>query len=184
VLVRFWGLDSDGRNWNLFATIRNDSFILNMLIFIVSISILFVWQFAERNQLLGYKIHMLEFSLEGRRPAKSMISSITVKNGYKNVVFRLEQIVCLEANGPYVKIITETGAHLLSGRVYDWQRKLPANFLRVHRSHIVNVSFVSEIKSLLNGDHRILLKNQQEIPSSRTYKKNMRSILEENKRFI
>jgi two-component system, LytTR family, response regulator len=47
----------------------------------------------------------------------------------------------------------------------------------VHRSSIVNIKFIRETRSLLNGDYVLVLKNGNEIRASRTYRERLRSVL-------
>jgi len=46
---------------------------------------------------------------------------------------------------------------------------LPERFLRVHRSHIVNVQRISQLWSLAHGQYVIELKSGERLQSGRTY---------------
>lgn len=55
----------------------------------------------------------------------------------------LAQIVRLEAEDDYVAVITRTRRYLIAARIGELARELPASsFLRLHRSHVVNLDFV------------------------------------------
>jgi two-component system, LytTR family, response regulator len=43
-------------------------------------------------------------------------------------------------------------------------------FLRVHRSAIVNLKYVKEVRSESNGDFAVVLVNGQKVPMSRSYR--------------
>ena len=46
----------------------------------------------------------------------------------------------------------------------------PARFVRVHRSHIVNLDQVASIEPLDTGDARVHMKDGSNLPCSRTYR--------------
>lgn len=49
-------------------------------------------------------------------------------------------------------------------------------FVRIHRSHVVNVAFVTEIRPLASGEYLLRTRNDTTYTVSRTYKNNLRSI--------
>jgi len=53
----------------------------------------------------------------------------------------------------------------------------PEHFLRVHRSHIVNVQRISQLWSLAHGQYVIELKSGQRLQSGRTYGDKIRRAL-------
>jgi DNA-binding LytR/AlgR family response regulator len=46
----------------------------------------------------------------------------------------------------------------------------PAKFVRVHRSHIVNLEHLVEIEPLDSGDARLRLRDGSVVPCSRTFR--------------
>ena len=50
------------------------------------------------------------------------------------------------------------------------EAELPTNFIRVHRSYIINKNYVSEFKYLNNNTFSFKLRNGKEVISSRSYK--------------
>lgn len=125
--------------------------------------------------------------LEGERPAglvdriERLLSDygrggaapdrIVVRSGSTTFFVKLEDIQWLEASGNYVRLhtpardpralIRETLTHLA-----EW---LPPRFLRVHRSAIVNLDAVAEVRTLPSGDAEMLLKNGVRVPLSRRH---------------
>ncbi|MGD0365895.1 MAG: LytTR family DNA-binding domain-containing protein [Acidobacteriaceae bacterium] len=70
----------------------------------------------------------------------------------------------------YVRICTRTETHLLRQTMADLEEKLdPAMFARVHRSAIVNLQYVKEVRTESRGDFAVLLVNGQRVPMSRSY---------------
>jgi DNA-binding LytR/AlgR family response regulator len=50
----------------------------------------------------------------------------------------------------------------------------PERFVRVHRSYIVNRTFLAHIEPLDSGDARLLLKDGTHVPCSRRYRQALR----------
>jgi DNA-binding LytR/AlgR family response regulator len=51
-------------------------------------------------------------------------------------------------------------------------------FIRIHRSTLVNITFVEEIKPYSTGEYGLRMKGRQEYTVTRTYKKNLRQLAE------
>ena len=43
-------------------------------------------------------------------------------------------------------------------------------FLRVHRSHVVRLGFIAELRPMFHGDYELVLRDGQTLPLSRRYK--------------
>lgn len=88
-----------------------------------------------------------------------------------------DEIVAVEAQGNYVRLRRMNGADLLRESMVAVAEKLRAyGFVRIHRSVIINASFVEEIRSLNTGDNVVRVKSGAEYTVTRTYKKNLHAI--------
>ena len=47
------------------------------------------------------------------------------------------------------------------------------DFVRIHRSHIVNLAAVERIEPYFHGDYRVILTDGRVLPVSRNYKSNL-----------
>ena len=103
---------------------------------------------------------------------------VPVKFGRRYRFINLGAMRHIEAQGDYVDIHMVTGEVLHSGdRISEIERKLPAErFLRMHRSIIVNVEHVREVKVDKN-DYEVILDNNQRFKSGPTYKSRVRKAL-------
>lgn len=92
---------------------------------------------------------------------------ISVKADYKTQLVKIADIVYLESAGEYVRLHIEGGQTITTlFRLKNMEALLPANnFLRVHRSYIVNLKRIS---SYTKG--RIFLDNGEYIPLGENYK--------------
>ena len=59
----------------------------------------------------------------------------------------------------------------------ELQQRLPESFLRIHRSYIVNVSFIDRIIRDFSSNLLVLLQDGTELPVSQTYTADVRSAL-------
>jgi two-component system, LytTR family, response regulator len=106
------------------------------------------------------------------------IVTISVKEGTKITLVLVDEIIYLEAAGNYVTIFTDTKKYLHKETLQSLEEKLPSLFVRVHKSTIVNTSYIAELHSLYNGDYLIKLKNGKEVRLSRNYKSRIAHLLE------
>jgi two-component system LytT family response regulator len=85
---------------------------------------------------------------------------------------RVDEIDWIEAADNYVRIHTVNGEdHLVRETLNTMQGRLdPGRFLRIHRSTIVNVSRIRELRPWFHGDYVVLLTNGRELTLSRSYR--------------
>ena len=77
----------------------------------------------------------------------------------------------LEAAGNYVRLHTAQVSPLMRGTLASLEKRLDARrFVRVHRSFIVNVTAIAEMKATRAGDYEIVLKTGETVPMSRTFR--------------
>ena len=73
-------------------------------------------------------------------------TSLAVKNGDKIKLIDLDQIVIVQADDKYTQLTLQDGTKMFCDQLLkDIESRLNDNFLRIHRSTIVNTSFVREI---------------------------------------
>ena len=84
------------------------------------------------------------------------------------IVIDIETIDWIEAADYYASIHAGGRAHLLRETMADLERRLdPARFFRVHRSAIVNLDRIREIRPLQHGDAALILSTGEEVRLSR-----------------
>ena len=87
------------------------------------------------------------------------------------------EVAVIRAEGNYVLLEKRSGSYLLRESISTVAEKLkPHGFIRIHRSALVNTSFVEEIQPWPTGEYVLRIKGGQELTVSRTYKNNLRSI--------
>ncbi|GAA3642359.1 LytR/AlgR family response regulator transcription factor [Flavivirga jejuensis] len=110
---------------------------------------------------------------------KKRITSVTVKKGDKIVFVKLEDISHFEATEKYVTLYTNKGNELVEQSLTQLENKLPENFLRVHRSFLINTVYVKDFQKYFNNRYIISLHNHKKtvITSGRTYKDTIKNYI-------
>ncbi len=104
---------------------------------------------------------------------------VVVKTGNKIRIIPMQDIYYLEADDDYVKIHTQEGS-FLKGKTMNYFESIldPQQFVRVHRSYIVQVAQITRIEPYEKENHIALLKSGIKIPISKTGYLKLRSVLE------
>ena len=104
---------------------------------------------------------------------------IKVKTGSKMITIPTSTIQLISTDKPYSVIHTNKQKFLDTLSLKEFETKLdPTIFLRVHRSTIINTTYVTELKSRNNGDYDVTLDNGQVMRVSRHYRKNWQQLLQ------
>ena len=108
---------------------------------------------------------------------RDWLMRIAVRTLDRIVIVPVAEIVRIDAEDNYVRIHAERPylhRETLSGLV---ARLDPRHFIRVHRSHAINVDRVRELRPLAHGEYRIVLSDGGAITSSRSYRSRIQSAL-------
>lgn len=100
------------------------------------------------------------------------LKSIVIKNHIilkdKTKIY-ISNLIYIKSDDHYLRVYTSDGKNnFVRGKLSKIQEELPPNFIRSHRSYIVNKNFIKKI----NNSHLILIDNT-EIPISRSFKDNI-----------
>jgi two-component system, LytTR family, response regulator len=83
------------------------------------------------------------------------------------------------AEGNYVRLCTATETHLLRETMAHLEERLdPRGFLRVHRSFIVNLKYVKEVRRETNGDSVVIMDSGHKVALGRSYRAYLNEQLE------
>jgi DNA-binding LytR/AlgR family response regulator len=95
---------------------------------------------------------------------------IAIKANGRVLLIAPEEVVAVHAEGNYVLLQADAGSHLLRVSISSIAKKLrPYGFLRIHRSVIVNASFVEELQALPTGEYTLRIKGGREYTVTRRY---------------
>lgn len=107
-----------------------------------------------------------------------LLSRIAIRNGSKINVVSVDSIYYLEADGDYVSIHTREGKYLKEKTMKYFESHLDSKqFVRIHRSFIVNVNEIIRLENYDKDNHIAILKNNDKLKVSANGYKLIREIL-------
>jgi two-component system LytT family response regulator len=109
------------------------------------------------------------------RPLVTPYSTRIVFKSRGRILFLpVSNIRWIAAEENYVRLSTEVETHLLRDTMANIERRLdPQMFLRVHRSFIVNLQYVKEVRTEEDGESNVVLVDGQTVAMSRGYRTRM-----------
>jgi DNA-binding LytR/AlgR family response regulator len=111
--------------------------------------------------------------------AKPHSLRVAIKVGGKILFINLGDVVAVQAEGKCVLLQQNASSFLLRESISVVAERLETHgFIRIHRSVLVNTSFVEEIRPLSTGEYRLRVEGGKEYTVTRTYKKNLKSLAE------
>lgn len=118
---------------------------------------------------VGLKVASL---LSAFKPAPRFLQRLVFKSNGRFVFLKAKEIRWIGAEGNYLRIHTANGSHLLRETMGRMEEKLdPEMFLRVHRSTMVNVSYIKELQPWFNnGESTVVLVDGTKLALSRGYR--------------
>ena len=99
------------------------------------------------------------------------VQQILVRETDRAYFLAVRDIDRIAAAGNYVEVHAGGKVHLIRESLTSFIAQLdPAEFLRVHRSHVVRLGFIAELRPMFHGDYELVLRDGQTLPLSRRYK--------------
>jgi two-component system LytT family response regulator len=106
------------------------------------------------------------------------LERVVIKDGSKITVIPVSEIKWIEAQDDYVLINTERGRYLKQKTMKYFDAHLNENeFVRVHRSFIINIGFIQHLEQTETESYRLVMKNGKQIPVSKTGLQRLKSTL-------
>ena len=119
---------------------------------------------------------LLTRATEALRPA-SPLSRIFVRDGSRILPVEISQIERIQGADDYATIITNSKEYLVNIRLSDLEARLEqAHFLRIHRSHLINLQFVTAIDPWDSVRLQVAMQSGVKIVASRTGSKRLREL--------
>lgn len=116
------------------------------------------------------------------RPAGQFAERIVVKDGTKVTLIPVTKLDYAEATDDYVTLVSEGKKHLKQQTISGLEMALdPGQFVRIHRSYVVNLERVARIEPYGKDSKVAILANGARLPVSRTGFTRLKELLEEKK---
>jgi len=147
---------------------------------------------------LFYSIPVLffQFYLKKANPIKNVleiqtesiinqfISNLVVSEGNKKYNIIISEILYFSANPPYINLHLEDKKYLQNETLKSVLNKLrPTQFVRIHKSTIVNIKMVTSYTTRLNGDYDLKLKNNEVLRVSRNFARDFKILFTKTNHF-
>lgn len=121
---------------------------------------------AMKEMLGGYKEH---------RCGKV----ITVCKDEKFYPVPIDKIKYAYADDKRTYLVTTSGKFIYKNTLHHLEELLPENFIRTHRSYIVNINYIKDIEPWFNGAYQITIINDDDnVPLSRSHSKYFKEIMQ------
>ncbi|RYY76903.1 MAG: LytTR family transcriptional regulator [Gammaproteobacteria bacterium] len=102
---------------------------------------------------------------------------LLIKKLGREFLIQTRDIEWIEASGNYANLHIKDSVYPMRITMDKLEKLLPSNFVRIHRSTIVNLEKVQEVESLDSGDHQVTLHNKKTLTLSRRYREEFKNLL-------
>lgn len=127
----------------------------------------------QARRQLGREQPAVTHLMSDARPSRIMIRD----RGQTHVI-AIEQIEHVEAQDDYIQIHIQGKAWMKTQSLSDLEAQLdPAKFIRVHRSHLVNIDFVKRIERVSKDAIVALMQDGNQVPISRAGHERLRAAI-------
>ncbi len=131
-----------------------------------------------KSEILAEMAQRSRVGNNGTSPRPNALERFVVKSEGRILFFTTDEIDWIEAASNYVKLYSNGKGHLVRHTMNEMEKKLdPRQFLRIHRSIIVNVKKIRGVQPCNSGEFIVTLVNGKELPSSRGYRDNLGLLL-------
>ncbi|MEP6713173.1 MAG: LytTR family DNA-binding domain-containing protein [Ferruginibacter sp.] len=122
--------------------------------------------------------------LQNDTPVNQFVSNIIVSDGNKKHSIIASEILYFSATPPYISLHLENKKYLQNETLKSISAKLdPDQFVRVHKSTIVNIKKVTSYTTRLNGDYDLKMKNNVQLRVSRNFATCLKNLFDKTHHF-
>ncbi|HTA73116.1 MAG TPA: LytTR family DNA-binding domain-containing protein [Gemmatimonadaceae bacterium] len=123
---------------------------------------------ATNGGALGTQVRQLVDQLRERTV---YLDRVAVTMGRRTYFVSTRAIDWVQADRNYLRLHVGTKCHLIRSTISGIESRLdPTQFARVHRSFIVRIDHVKELRALVSGEYRVVLVDGTELPMSPQYR--------------
>ncbi|TXN38313.1 response regulator transcription factor [Flagellimonas hymeniacidonis] len=134
----------------------------------------------QLKQRANFNNRIMRLFNDFNKSQSPQLTEFKIKDKGLERVIKISEVVYLEARSVYIIIHTKDKDILYRAALNLLEQQLPANFLRIHRSQIINLNEVTKYKYLNNNTFDFIMSNDQKITSSRSYKNQISNKLMES----
>jgi two-component system, LytTR family, response regulator len=128
----------------------------------------------ERNSR-DAQMKMLLDSIEKKEPP---LNRLVVKTDGRIIFLKIGEIDWMEAAGNYIKLHVGSESYLVRATMNNIEKQLdPEKFLRIHRSSIINIERIKELRPWFNGDYKVVLNGNEQLVLSKGYRSSFNKLV-------
>ncbi|MEO6004175.1 MAG: LytTR family DNA-binding domain-containing protein [Opitutus sp.] len=133
---------------------------------------------SQVAQLLTFA-RQLETATEPREGARTVSTGhLVLKAEGAHHFIKTSDVIWIEAQGDFVKVQTSDKVQLVRETLHGLGRRLDrSQFLRIHRSFVVNLDHITRVEAVLYGDYAVYMSDGSKLRLSRTYRARLDAIL-------
>jgi two-component system LytT family response regulator len=103
---------------------------------------------------------------------------LAIKDGSQVTRVAVNDIQWIDAAGDYMCVHATDQTHIMRRTMKELEKDLdPKNFVRAHRSAIVNIKFVQKMVSHISGEYHLILNNGTELKVSRSHRDRVKEMI-------
>ncbi|HEX8921463.1 MAG TPA: response regulator [Pyrinomonadaceae bacterium] len=119
----------------------------------------------------------LQSLIDDLKPNRKYSERIVIKSAGRIFFLGVEEIDWVEAADNYVRLHAGRASHLLRETMNSIEKRLdPAQFMRVHRSTIINTRRIKELHALFHGEYEITLMDGTRLTTGRGYRERLQEL--------
>ncbi len=144
----------------------------------------FIWQ-ALQGLVLYWAVAATTYAVRGGRGAAPVtivsaapLERYLTRTGDEIAPVNVRDIVLIAGAQDYAEVTTLTGRHLVRMSLGEFEQRLdPARFIRVHRSHIINIDYLDHAEPAGGGRLVAYMVTGAVVPLSRTGSQALRQLI-------
>jgi len=119
----------------------------------------------------------LQSLIDDLKSNRKYAERLVIKSAGRIFFLSVEEIDWIEAADNYVRLHAGRDSHLLRETMSSLEGRLdPTQFLRIHRSIIINTRRIKELHPLFHGEYEIVLSNGKRLTSGRNYRNRLQEL--------
>ncbi|KZX58794.1 DNA-binding response regulator [Halioglobus sp. HI00S01] len=128
--------------------------------------------------MTGASANSIEQMAQNETPAQQWPEKLVIKDGSDIHLIKADDIHWIDAAGDYMCIHAGGDTHIMRITMKELEAMLnPAQFLRIHRSTIINTRYISGAQTLGNGEYMLGLEGGAQLKVSRGFRDRVKELL-------
>ncbi len=136
---------------------------------------------SKDREITRLILELLSQVKNGKESPPELDQRLVIKTKGRIVFLNVDDLDWVEAAANYVRLNANGETHLFRETISRISERLnPNQFIRIHRSIIVNVRKIKELMPVNSGEYVVILKSGKELSCSRGYRCNVQQVIEKN----